>query len=289
MFAEIALPLALTLIMGSLGLTLTPADFKRVATAPRGVGIGLLNLLLISPLLAFMVGEIYGLAATLAVGVVLLGASPGGTTANLLTHLARGDVALSVSMTAVSSVASVVTVPLFLSLAADHFNATDISDQISMPGIAARVFLITVVPLSIGMLIRARRPEWTQRHMGTARTASLVAFVLVVVAVIVAEYEVIADAFAGIAAAVVTLNVLAMTVSFLIARAARLDGRQSTAIAMELGVHNTTVALAIATAVNDELQGPAAVYGVFMFVTAGLFARFMGRRNQRLEPLATPA
>src|SRR3954447_20191297 len=103
------------LIMGALGLTLVPDDFRRVVTAPRGVAIGLANLLLVSPLLAFAVADVYGLAATLAVGVVLLGASPGGTLANLFTYAARGDVALSVSMTAVSSVASVVTVPLFLS------------------------------------------------------------------------------------------------------------------------------------------------------------------------------
>src|SRR5688572_13747963 len=147
MFADVLLPLSLTLIMGSLGLTLTPADFRRVFTAPRGVGIGLTNLLLISPLLAFLVADVYGLAATLAVGVVLLGASPGGIMANLLTHLGRGDVALSISMTAISSVASVITVPLFLSLGADYFDATDVSDEISMPGVVARVFLITILPL----------------------------------------------------------------------------------------------------------------------------------------------
>lgn len=267
--------------MGSLGLALTPADFGRVVTAPRGVGIGLLNLLLVSPLLAIAVADVYGLAATLAVGVVLLGASPGGTTANLLTHLARGDVALSVSMTAVSSVASVVTVPVFLSLGADYFEARDISDQISMPGIAARVFLITLVPLSIGMLIRARREAWAVRNADRAKRIALVAFVVVVIGAIATEFETIRDAFAGIAAAVVTLNVLAMTVSFLVARAAKLPDRQATAIAMELGVHNTTVALAVATAVDDELTGPAAVYGLFMFVTAGLFARFMAARNAR--------
>ena len=279
MFADIALPFALILIMGALGLTLTPADFKRVATAPKGVGIGLFNLLLISPLLAFAVGEIYGLAATLAVGVVLLGASPGGVTANMMTHLARGDVALSVSMTAVSSVASVITVPLFLSLAADHFDAQDVSDQLSMPGVAARVFLITLVPLSVGMYLRARRTEWTLRNLDTARNVAFVAFLLAVAVAILTEFDVISDAFGDIAAAVITLNVLAMTVSFLVARAARLESRQSTAIAMELGVHNTTVALAVATTVSDELAGPAAVYGLFMFVTAGLFARVMARRN----------
>jgi BASS family bile acid:Na+ symporter len=213
------------------------------------------------------------------VGVVLLGASPGGTTANFLTHLAKGDVALSVSMTAVSSVAAVITVPLFLSLGADYFDATDVSDDISMVGVAARVFFITLVPLSIGMLIRARRTDWALRNMGRARTIALVAFVLVVAGAIIDEFETITDAFGEIAAAVITLNLLAMTVSFLIARGARLSSRQSTAIAMELGVHNTTVALAVATSVDDRLTGPAAVYGLFMFLTAGLFARFMARRN----------
>ncbi len=284
MFADIGLPLALCLIMGSLGLTLVTDDFRRVLTSPKGVGIGLANLLVVSPLLAFFVGELYGLTAVLAVGVVLLGASPGGTMANLLTHLARGDVALSVSMTAVSSVASVVTVPLYLSLASDWFDARDITDEISMPIIALRVFLITIVPLSIGMAIRARRSEWALAHMGRARTIALVAFVLVVAGAIATEYDRIADAFGDIAAAVITLNVLAMSVSFLVARAARLDGRQSTAIAMELGVHNTTVALAIATSVSDELAGPAAVYGLFMFFTAGLFASLMARLNAPAVP-----
>jgi BASS family bile acid:Na+ symporter len=279
MFADVALPLALVFIMGSLGLTLTPADFRRVVTAPKGVGIGLVNLLLISPLLAFAVAEAYGLAAGLAVGVVLLGASPGGTTANMLTHLARGDVALSVSMTAVSSVASVLTVPLYLSLGAEYFDARDVSDEISMPGIAARVFLITIVPLGIGMLIRARRTDWALRNMGRARTIALVAFVIVVIGAVATEFDVIRDAFAEIAAAVITLNIVAMTLSFFIAKAAKLSNRQSTAIAMELGVHNTTVALAVATTVDDELTGPAAVYGLFMFVTAGLFARIMAKRN----------
>jgi len=288
-FADIALPLALTLIMGSLGLTLTPADFKRVVIAPKGIGIGLFNLLLLSPLLAFAIGEIYGLTAALAVGVVLLGASPGGTTANLLTNLAKGDVALSVSMTAISSVASVITVPLYLSLGAQYFDAQDVSDEISMPRIAAGVFLITVVPLSIGMLIRAKRTAWALRNMDRARKAALVAFVLVVIGAVASEFDVLQDAFAEVAAAVITLNLLAMTLSFLIARAAKLDSRQSTAIAMELGVHNTTVALAVATTVGDDLAAPAAVYGLFMFITAGLFARFMARRNANEVPAAAPA
>ena len=117
LLAEVLLPLAIATIMGSLGLALTPADFRRVLTAPRGVAIGMLNLAVISPLLAFAMAELFDLPPELAVGLVLLGASPGGMSANMLTHLARGDTALSVTMTAISSVASVVTVPLFLGLA----------------------------------------------------------------------------------------------------------------------------------------------------------------------------
>ena len=158
-FVEIMLPLALAVIMVSLGLSLTPADFKRVFVFPKGVAIGLLNLLVVSPLLAFGIAALFDLDPALAVGLALLGASPGGTLANLLTHLARGDTALSVTMTAVSSIAAVITVPAYLGLAIEAFDARGVTDDVSMGGIVARVFLITIVPLALGMWIRARSPE----------------------------------------------------------------------------------------------------------------------------------
>jgi len=170
---EVALPIALAVIMVSLGLSLTPADFRRVFVVPRGVGIGLLNLLLISPLLAFLVAIAFDLGPVLAVGLVLLGASPGGTTANLMTHLARGDVALSVTMTAVSSVAALVTVPLYLGLAIDYFDASGIGNDVSLGGIVARVFFITIVPLAIGMALRRRYPERVEAVYDRVRQISL--------------------------------------------------------------------------------------------------------------------
>jgi len=273
------LPLALAVIMFSLGLSLTPGDFKRVLVLPRGVAIGLANLLAVSPLLAFGVAELYSLSPELAVGLVLLGASPGGTTANLLTHLARGDVALSVTMTAVSSVAAVVTVPLYLGLSADYFGAGNVTDDLSMAGVVARVFLITIVPLSAGMAVRARRPDRVQELEPRFRKIALVAFLLVVAGAVIAESDKITENFTSVAAAALTLNVLAMTVSYTVARVARLENRQSTAIALELGVHNSTLAITVAAAVSTELAIPAAVYSVFMYVTAGLFARLMHRRN----------
>jgi BASS family bile acid:Na+ symporter len=277
-FATVALPIALALIMGSLGLSLTPGDFKRIFVQPRGVLIGLANLLVISPLLAFTVAEIYGLEPVLAVGLVLLGASPGGTMANLLVHLARGETALSISMTALSSVFAVVTVPLYLGLAISHFDAS-VSDDFSMVSISARVFAITVVPLAIGMWVRARRTDWAVAHQDLAKRVALVAFVLVVGGAVADEFGRITEHIGDIALAALTFNVLAMAVSFTVARAARLDNRQSTAIAMELGIHNGTVAIAVAALITTELAIPAAVYSAFMFVTGGLFARFMSRRN----------
>lgn len=273
------LPLGLAVIMFSLGLSLTPADFKRVLVLPRGVSIGLVNLLAVSPLLAFAVAELYALSPGLAVGLVLLGASPGGTTANLLTHLARGDVALSVTMTAVSSVAAVVTVPLYLGLSADHFGAGDLTEDLSMAGVVIRVFLITIVPLSIGMALRALRPDRVRRIEPRFKRVALAVFVLIVAGAVTAEFDRITENFARVAAAALTLNVLAMTVSYTVARAARVEDRQSTAIAMELGVHNSTLAITVAAAVSTELAVPAAVYSVFMYVTAGLFARLMYHRN----------
>ena len=275
----VVLPIALAVIMGSLGLSLTPADFKRVFVLPKGVSIGLLNLLAISPLLAFGVAELYSLSPELAVGLVLLGASPGGTMANLLTHLARGDVALSVTMTAVSSVAAVLTVPLYLSLGADHFGAGDVSDEISMGGVVARVFLITIIPLAIGMYLRYRSPERVQEIQGRVKQVALGVFLVVVVGAVASEFDKIADNFTSVAAAALTLNVLAMSVSYSAARLASLDNRQSTAISMELGVHNSTLAITVAASVSTELAIPAAVYSAFMFITAGLFARLMYRRN----------
>ena len=278
MITEVLLPVCIAGIMVVLGLSLTPDDFRRVVAIPRGVGIGLGNLLVISPFLAFGIAELTGLSPELAVGLVLLGASPGGAMANLLTHLAKGEVALSVTMTAISSILALITVPLYLGLAIDHFGA-ELDDDFGMAGIVARVFLITVVPLSIGMTVRHLRTAWVQAHYETARRLSLGLFVVVVIAAVASEAGLIFDNIGAVAVAALLLNVAAMAIGFGISRLAKLNTRQATAIAMELGVHNSTVAIAVAALIDTEIAIPAAVYSMFMFVTAGTFARFIARRN----------
>jgi bile acid:Na+ symporter, BASS family len=287
LLTDLLLPAALALIMTSLGLALTRADFRRVLTAPRGVAIGMLNLALISPLLAFTMATVFDLPPELAVGLVLLGASPGGTTANMLTHLARGDTALSVTMTAISSVCAVVTMPLFLALATAHFGADDIGD-VSMLGVVAKVFAITIVPVSFGMWLRSRWPERVAAAYPRVQAVALSLFVLVVVVAIAAEYDVVLDNLEAVAGAALALNVAAMAVSFAMSRLARLDTRQSTAIALELGVHNSTLAIAVGASLAHELSVPAAVYSAFMFLTGGLFAWAMSRRNAAVAVATEP-
>ena len=279
---SVVLPGAIAVIMFSLGLTLAREDFRRVLVAPRGVAIGMLNLALISPLLALAIAELFALPPELAVGLVLLGASPGGMMANMLTHLSRGDTALSVTMTAISSVGATITVPLFLSLATDHFDATGIGD-VSMLGVVARVFAITIVPVAIGMELRRRRPAQVASAYPRVRGVSFGLFALVVLGAIASEYDTVGENLAEVAGAALALNVTAMTLSFAISKLARLDDRQSTAIALELGIHNSALAIAVAAPLAVDVGIPAAVYASFMLITGGAFAWAMSRRNGDLE------
>jgi BASS family bile acid:Na+ symporter len=210
-----------------------------------------------------------------------MAAAPGGTMAALLTHLARGETALSVTMTALSSTLAVVTMPFYLGLAIRHFDA-GVGDDVSMVGVVARVFAITIVPLAIGMYIRARRTGWVVEHEPAIKKVTLVVFVIVVIGAVVSEFDIIVEHFAELALATLTLNVAAMTIAYTVSRfVAGLDERQTTAISLELGVHNSTLAIAVATTIATILATPAAVYSVFMFITAGAFARLMWARNQR--------
>lgn len=278
LLTTVLLPGAIAVIMCSLGLALTPADFRRVLTAPRGVAIGMLNMALLSPLLAFAMAKMFGLAPELAVGLVLLGASPGGMMANMLTHLSRGDTALSVTMTAISSIAAAVTVPLFLGLSTSHFGAAEAGD-VGMLGIVARVFAVTVVPVVIGMELRRRRPEWVAAVYQPVRRASLLLFGLVVLGAIASEHDTVGANLRDVAGAALALNLAAMSLSFAISKLARLDNRQATAIALELGIHNSALAIAVGTALASDVAIPAAVYSSFMLFTGGAFAWAMSRRN----------
>lgn len=290
LLTSVVLPAAIAVIMCSLGMTLTTADFRRIFVAPRGIAIGMLNLALISPLLALTMAELFNLPPELAVGLVLLGASPGGMMANMLTHLSRGDTALSVSMTAISSVGAIVTVPLFLALSSAHFGADNLGEA-SMLGVVARVFAITIVPVAIGMSLRRRYPETIEAIYPRVRDVSLILFGLVILGAIASEHDTVAENALAVGGAALALNVAAMSLSFTISKLARLNDRQATAISLELGIHNAALAIAVGATLSPDLTIPAAVYASFMLVTGGGFAWAMSKRNAApaSAPAASPA
>ena len=283
MIIDVVLPAALAVIMFTLGLGLTVEDFRRVFVFPRGVSIGLVNLVLISPLLAFLIADLLNLDPTMALGLVLLGASPGGTLANMFTHLAKGETALSVTMTAISSVCSVITIPLFLTLANEYFDAGKSLEDVNMAVVVLRTFLITVVPLSIGMFVRSRSPEWVDRYQPTFMKLSIGLFFGVVLAAVLSELDLIRENFWRVAGGALLLNIVAMTLSFTIARLARLSEKQSTAIAMELGCHGVLMNTAIAEARNPVLMASA----MKKAVESGREAFLAGRMPRRLYASAS--
>lgn len=288
LFTAVLLPMALVIIMTSLGIALTVADFRRVLVYPRGVAIGLGNLLLISPALAFTAAWLFKLPPELAVGVVLLGAAPGGTMANMLTHLARGDTALAVTMTAISSALCVVTMPLFLALGMDLFmQGEHAMPKPALGPIVVKILMMTLVPLCAGMAVRAYLPRHAAMLERPLKKLAIGFFVLVVMAAIYSERNNILGYITAVGLAVVCLNVAAMAIGYACAQLGRLDRRQSTAVAIELGVHNTTLSMAVGGLISVTMAVPGAVYGTFMFVTAGLFAWAMARRN-RAQPNAVP-
>lgn len=277
----VLLPVALGVIMLGLGLSLTLADFKRVVKYPRAVAIGLTCQMLILPAACLGIAHAFALPPELAVGLMLLAASPGGATANLFSHLAKGDVALNITLTAVNSVLSLATLPLIVNFSLDHFIGADKSIPLQF-GKVISVVAIVLIPVAIGMAIRSKKPDLADRLDKPVRITSAVFLVLVIVASIVKERTKLGEYFEAVGLAALAFNLTSLAVGYFVPRLARVEPRQSIAIGMEIGIHNGTLAIAIASSSsllnNSTMAIPAAIYSLIMFVTAGLFGYFVARR-----------
>ncbi len=289
--ATVLLPAALAIVMLGLGLSLTPGDFARVGRQPRAVVIALLLQLLVLPALCFGLVLAFDLPPILAVGMLLLAASPGGTTANLFSHLFRGDVALNVTLTAVNSLIAVATLPLVTNLAIAWFDPADAGSLGLQLGKTVQVFAVVLVPVAVGMLVRQRAPEFAGRMDKPVRILSAVVLALVIVGTMVAERENISGYLRDIGLPAVLFCLLSLTVGLLVPRALGVTERQAIASAFEIGIHNSTLAIAVAISVlgSVELAVPAAVYGVLMFPLAAAFGWAITRRSRRAEEVASPA
>lgn len=274
---SVGLPIALAIIMFGLGLSLEVGDFRRVARTPRAVVVALGLQVLVLPVIAFGLVVAFDLDPLLAVGVMLLAASPGGTTANLFSHLFRGDVALNITLTAINSVLAAVTIPLVTNLAIGYFDTDgDLGLQWSK---VVQVIAIVLVPVAVGMLVRRWSREFAARADKPVRVFSIVVLVAVAVGALLGERENLGDYLRQVGLVTGLLCVLSLSLGYAGARLARLEQPQAVASSMEVGIHNTTVALTIAPSVLDstEVAIPAAVYSILMYVLATAFGFLITR------------
>lgn len=268
---SVGLPIALAIIMFGLGLTLTIEDFRRVGRSPRAVAVALVIQILVLPVVAFGLVLAFDLDPLLAVGVMLLAASPGGTTANLLSHLFRGDVALNVTLTAINSVLAAVTIPLITNLAIGYFDAEgDLGLQF---GKVLQVIAIVLIPVALGMIVRSRAPKVAVRADRPVRIFSIIVLVVVSLGAILGERDNIVDYLRDVGLVTGLFCVASLSIGYGAARLMRLTEAQAIASAMEIGVHNTTIALTIALSVlnSTEVAIPAAIYSVLMYILATAF------------------
>lgn len=274
----VGLPLALGIIMFGLGLGLTPDDFGRVARHPRAVAVALCCQLVVLPAVCFGLVLAFDLDPLLGIGMMLLASSPGGTTANLFSHLFRGDVALNITLTAINSVISVVTLPLITGLTIAYY---DRGDDVSMPFVEiVEVFALILVPVGLGMLVRRRSPGFAARMDRPVRVGSAVILAVLIVGIVADQREDIGDYLADVGVVAALFCATSLVVGYVVPRALGVTAAQSIASSMEIGVHNGTLAIFVAVEVLDstEISVPAAVYSVLMFFLAAAWGSFISRR-----------
>ncbi|KAB7741384.1 bile acid:sodium symporter family protein [Nostocoides sp. F2B08] len=274
----VGLPVGLAVIMLGLGLSLTPADFRRVAQAPKAVVVALTCQILVLPLVAFGLVLLFDLPPLLAVGFMILAASPGGSTANLYSHLFHGDVALNISLTAINSLIAVVTLPVVTNLALGFFVGED--DGIGLQfGKLVQVFAIVLIPVAVGMLVRSRAVEFAARMNRPVRIASVILLVLIVAGAVYGERETLLDYVAEVGLIAIAFCAISLSVGYAVPRLLGLGEAQAIASSFEIGIHNATLAIAMAVTVlqSTEMAVPPAIYGIVMFFVAAAFGVLFSR------------
>ncbi len=278
---DIFLPLSLAVIMLGMGLSLTPMDFKRVVLNPKAAAIGFLNQIILLPLVGFLLLWLFGLQnLELAVGIMILAACPGGPTSNLISHISKGDTALSISLTAISSLVAVITIPLIVNLSLAYFMQQGEYVPLPVLDTIVRLTLITLLPVSIGMFIRGRARKFADRMEKPVKIISGILLFLIIFGAINANREIFISSFREVGPVSLSLNVFMLLVGFFTAKIWRLNLRQSITISVESGIQNGTLGIMIASTLlhNDVMAISPAVYSLIMFMTAGMIIAWMNLR-----------
>jgi len=278
---DVILPLALAFIMFVLGLGLTGADFLRVIKQPRDFFVGAFSQIILLPIIAFILVKIWPIAPELAIGVMIIAAAPGGVTSNLLTSFAKGDVALSISLTAIISLLCVITIPFVVLTSVGLLGDSNINQDISLFSMSRDMFLIVTVPVILGMLLRRFASGVALKFEPIAKKVSIVLFVLVLLGAIAAERENVISYFAQAGLITLVLNVVMMVVAYFVAQSLASGTEQKKCITIECGLQNGTLAIFVATSIfgGGMYVIPAATYSLIMFATSLIFVYFVRKIN----------
>ena len=278
---RIALGVSIAIIMLGMGLSLTISDFKRISENPKGVLIGLFNQLILLPIIAYLLVFVFNLNGSLAVGLMLIAACPGGATSNLITNLAKGDLGLSVTLTAFSSMITVFTIPLIVNFSLGNFMGEEGEISLSFFYSFKQIVLLTVVPVVIGMFIRTRSVQFADKMEKPVKIASAVLMAIIIAGAVAKNKDVLAAAIPTIGPAVIALNIITMVIGFFIGNVLNLDLRQKICISIESGIQNGTLALFVGSlgvmANYSEILLAPALYSILMFFTGAIFAYLSAR------------
>jgi len=284
-FIQVILPLSLFIIMLGMGLALKPADFTRVVQEPKAITIGILCQMVLLPLIGFFVVTIFGLKQELAVGLMILAFCPGGTTSNLMSYLARGDVALSISLTAVVSLLTPFTIPVLTVLMIEFFLDNPQNFDLPVLKTIIQLMVITVVPVSLGMFINFKSPKFSARAEKPIKIFSIVFLFIIIAGIAFKNRADMVNFFVQAGAASLSLNILALLVGYLVAKFAGLNKRQTVTMGIEVGIQNGTIALLVSGTLlgNALMTIPAVSYSLIMFATGAAFAWLVNRSHNTEE------
>ena len=274
-------PIALALIMLALGLGLTGQDFLRVAKQPKDFLVGLICQLILLPIIAFLLLKIFNLPLEIALGVMIIAAAPGGVTSNVLTKFANGDVALSISLTAIISLISIISVPFIVFKSAELLEVAEISKEISMIGISMKMFLVVTLPVLIGMLIRKFVTNFVMSKSQLIERISVFLFVIVFAAIWVEEWENIMGYIKQAGLITLVLNIVMMFIGYYVAKFLASGVSQRKSISLECGLQNGTLAVFVASQLFTEITYliPTATYAIVMFLTSIIYVFIVRKIN----------
>lgn len=278
--STIVLGVGLIVIMLGMGLSLTVNDFKRILIYPKAVVIGLINQLILLPIIGFLLASNFNLQPEIAVGIMILAACPGGTTSNLICHLAKGNTALSVTLTAISSFITILSIPFIVNFSLEHFlNKSEIIKLDTLKTVI-QVLVVTVIPVVIGMFIRSKNTNFALKMEKPVRTASGILMIVIVLGVCIKERNNFINGFQQAGLVALSLNVITMVFGYITAKLFKIEKRSAISIAIESGVQNGTLAISIAILLlnNNVFAIAPAVYSFLMFFTGGIMI-FFGTRK----------